>query len=470
MAATSHLEGDYSTRRVFGFACNQAFIFFLFYMGPNRGYQLGGALFERFDLLFILLFMVIGLAILRSHSKRSRKLLLQRPLLYVYAVLMAAASLLFASGPETAAWQPVEGAFIGLGTAFLLVAWGRSFGRVPTDTSVTEVFAGSLTGALICFAFSFVDNSQVLLALRALPIISVVLIDVPTGDEERRRAHLDDEGSGTAVVLSAKVMAGTLLFGVAAGLMETFNTEPGAPAISYLTVSMLLFGAFLMGVISLLATDGFGKGAPLSYAYRVAVFIMILGFIAVPLTQAISSPLPGEALVLSGYLGLETVLICLFLVLAQITGVDAAVSFSLGFVSLFGGELIGVVCANFADFAEVNLVTPYIVVVIAGALVLFSYVFLFTERDFSSLTEIVTTRNAFDDACTSISADYKLSKREAEILPYALRGRTSERIAQELSISRSTVDTHLRRIYAKVGVHSRQELIDLGEKVSKGSS
>ncbi|MEG0322916.1 MAG: LuxR C-terminal-related transcriptional regulator, partial [Raoultibacter sp.] len=26
-----------------------------------------------------------------------------------------------------------------------------------------------------------------------------------------------------------------------------------------------------------------------------------------------------------------------------------------------------------------------------------------------------------------------------------------------------TVDTHLRRIYQKAGVHNRQELIDLGE-------
>ena len=42
--------------------------------------------------------------------------------------------------------------------------------------------------------------------------------------------------------------------------------------------------------------------------------------------------------------------------------------------------------------------------------------------------------------------------------------RTGERIAAEFYISKSTVDTHLRRIYAKCGVHGRQELIDLGER------
>ena len=66
--------------------------------------------------------------------------------------------------------------------------------------------------------------------------------------------------------------------------------------------------------------------------------------------------------------------------------------------------------------------------------------------------------------CARIAASAKLSKREAEILPLALRGRTAERIAGEFFISKNTVDTHLRRIYAKCGVHTRQELIDLGER------
>lgn len=102
------------------------------------------------------------------------------------------------------------------------------------------------------------------------------------------------------------------------------------------------------------------------------------------------------------------------------------------------------------------------VVVFAGVLVLCSYIFLFTERDFDSLSKLVTVNDSFEDACADIVARFSLRTR-SEILPYALRGRTGERIAHELTISKSTVDTHLRRIYAKCGVHSRQELIDLGE-------
>ena len=43
------------------------------------------------------------------------------------------------------------------------------------------------------------------------------------------------------------------------------------------------------------------------------------------------------------------------------------------------------------------------------------------------------------------------------------RGRSSSRIADDLYISSGTASTHLRNIYRKLDVHSRQELLDLIE-------
>ena len=101
---------------------------------------------------------------------------------------------------------------------------------------------------------------------------------------------------------------------------------------------------------------------------------------------------------------------------------------------------------------------------LAGVAVLYTYLFLFTDRDMAALSVVIAQSDRFEEACDLIARTAKLSKREAEILPLALRGRTAERIAGEFFISKNTVDTHLRRIYAKCGVHTRQELIDLGER------
>ena len=45
-----------------------------------------------------------------------------------------------------------------------------------------------------------------------------------------------------------------------------------------------------------------------------------------------------------------------------------------------------------------------------------------------------------------------------------MRGRTGAYIAETLVISENTARGHVRRLYTKLGVHSRQELIDLVER------
>ena len=50
--------GRASLRAVAGFACNQGFVFSLFYMGANRAFGEGILSFERADLFGTLLFMI----------------------------------------------------------------------------------------------------------------------------------------------------------------------------------------------------------------------------------------------------------------------------------------------------------------------------------------------------------------------------------------------------------------------------
>jgi len=52
-----------------------------------------------------------------------------------------------------------------------------------------------------------------------------------------------------------------------------------------------------------------------------------------------------------------------------------------------------------------------------------------------------------------------LSSRETEILFWVIRGKDNQAIAQQLSLSLSTVRKHLESIFRKLGVHSRTEAI-----------
>ena len=66
-----------------------------------------------------------------------------------------------------------------------------------------------------------------------------------------------------------------------------------------------------------------------------------------------------------------------------------------------------------------------------------------------------------DDRIASIAQEYGLTRRESEVFALLARGRSVPYVRDALVISRETAATHAKHIYAKLGVHSRQELIDL---------
>jgi LuxR family transcriptional regulator, maltose regulon positive regulatory protein len=53
-----------------------------------------------------------------------------------------------------------------------------------------------------------------------------------------------------------------------------------------------------------------------------------------------------------------------------------------------------------------------------------------------------------------------LSKSEIRVLRYLPTHLTAPEIASELSVSTSTVKTHLRNLYAKLDAHSRAEAVE----------
>lgn len=473
-----------SARAVAGFACQQGFLYALFYLGSNRAVEIGGVSIERFDLMLTFVFMALSFAIVRVASLRARHALLAPTLVGWYAVLLVIGSLLV-SLPIDAGIAEVaaEGALVGLPSGFLLCAWGRALVGCPRYSGSREVLLATAIGAAAGFAFAAIAVPGVAEMAKLLPIGSAwALRSLPPSPDSPE--HRDGGGEpslslseliasteerAAAARLSVRVVAGTTLFGLAGGFMEVFSSEPGMAAVPTFPATLLILVLFCIAATQLLAALNSGSkktlenGGSLAGAYRLALLLTMAGYLFVPVLGRFG--VTGQSIALAGYLGLTCVLMMMFLAIARASGDDAAVSFARGFFALFIGEVVGIAFGNAIELLQPDSAQPYAVAACAGLASLFAYLFLFTENDFAELTTIAESIDAFDEACKRIVERSGLSKREAEVLPLALRGRTAERIAGELCIAKSTVDTHLRRIYAKVGVHSRQELIDLGERV-----
>ena len=54
-----------------------------------------------------------------------------------------------------------------------------------------------------------------------------------------------------------------------------------------------------------------------------------------------------------------------------------------------------------------------------------------------------------------------LTAREVEVLQLLCKGRSKSYIAESLFISENTVRSHSKHIYAKLDVHSKQDILDL---------
>lgn len=71
----------------------------------------------------------------------------------------------------------------------------------------------------------------------------------------------------------------------------------------------------------------------------------------------------------------------------------------------------------------------------------------------------IALRFALPAATGTETGDVHLSDRESEIAALICEGKQNKHVAWRLGISEFTVENHLRRIYRKLGIHSRTSLV-----------
>jgi DNA-binding CsgD family transcriptional regulator len=74
---------------------------------------------------------------------------------------------------------------------------------------------------------------------------------------------------------------------------------------------------------------------------------------------------------------------------------------------------------------------------------------------------VIQTADSLSTTCDSLTRLHNLSPREHEVLLLLAQGRGAPYISDKICVSSNTVKTHVKRIYQKCGVHSKEELLDL---------
>lgn len=126
------------------------------------------------------------------------------------------------------------------------------------------------------------------------------------------------------------------------------------------------------------------------------------------------------------------------------------------------GETAGVLLGQLESPAIAVAVLAYVVtvtVVLALNDSAFAQRRIFADLDVAAPVPAVF--ESLDAGCERLGAEGGLTVREVEVLQMLVKGRSKSYIAETLFISENTVRSHSKHIYQKLGVHSKQEVLDL---------
>lgn len=245
------------------------------------------------------------------------------------------------------------------------------------------------------------------------------------------------------------------------------SNETGQLALMYYADIAVLFlsTALLVYAVALPRSYNYGK----LYYPTVFVVMILLGILFVfPRGEARALVTAHVAYQLFGLL-----VWCLFSCVAHQTKASPLKVFGFGYALQLAGGFLGYVAggqlSRAFDLSATNVLTVYLVIaMLVLALSLAVYPpramddLLLTIPDEDSADPVAPTRaDLWTLTCEQLARDAALTARENQVLVLLTHGRGSVFISESLGIAISTVYTHTRNIYSKVGVHSREELMAL---------
>ena len=415
--------------------------------------------FTAFNLMAAVILILLAL-----NAKRVSPLYNKKWVYVVTAATMVASTCLnFLSYyiPECAAYVGLIAALSGaVGISFIILLWSELFGCL-NPLRVGLYFSGGLiVGALILWLFKGLAVPWLWVCTCLIPPLSLYCLErayklLPA--EERPRLGLLQQP------VPWKPIAIVALYSFAYGMCESvFGSVLGIHS---------GLGCVFAAAVVYAAICYKRDNLQLALTYRAACILAIISLIPfgsfMPFGDSISS-----FCALASY---TFVLIAIMVVLSNLT-------YQYGFnaVWLFGIERAVRLVSVEAGAGMHKLITlpdwppvldNVLISIIVAAMVVIATKFFLSEKQLTTpwgivLKDIVgkepeDSRARIGAKVNEISDEYGLTARESEILLLLALGKKPAQIERELYVAASTIKTHVKHIYQKLDVHSREEMFEM---------
>lgn len=370
-------------------------------------------------------------------------------------------------------------------STFALVAWGAEYCRLAPGDVTVRVLAAFLCALLLslCLSFSpvFVRDTAL---FASLPVSTLLCRAVSKGNRAAdapaaRRPHETAAAKGRPEAASTargfvseiwRLVAALFVFGVATWIV-ILGARAAGPE-DELGRTLYLVCALAVALILAVAVTS-GRLLSRTFIYKFVLPLTLVGLLLVCAFSFESTA--GVTLVCGAYTLFDMFLFVAIANASARSGVRPAKAFGWCRAIEGGVPLVAVFLASVLGGMPQTWGEPVVMALgVLIALIVGVSVFL----DGRGIFDAEPARPAasyprpealtFALQCERVIENYKLSGREAEVMELIARGRSVPHIAERLDISRSTVKTHVARIYQKLDVGDRQEMLDLIEQTDVG--
>lgn len=362
--------------------------------------------------------------------------------------------------PERAYQFAVASSLLGgVGIALIILMWSELYGCLNPLRVALYYSASIIAGAVLIYIYRGFAFPWLFVMTSVLPALSLLMVwrgfSLLPHAEKPSLSWSRFSIPWKAILLMA-------LYAFAYGLMET-HLYSGflGPHSAFGTVIIAAF--VFIGVVIRGGNFDFGL------IYRIGLPLMVgaltilssLGFFGETLSNLFAA---------GGYTALSILTMVIFANICYRYGVSA--------IWLFGIErgvrAIFMILGRRVQDATLNLHfegiegSAIVVILTMLAVVIGTMVFM-SERDLSSRwgahflssvknTESIIKKQELADRCDALAKEYRLSAREEEVLLLLAQRKTVGIIERELFIANGTAKAHIRHIYQKLDIHSREEL------------
>lgn len=346
-------------------------------------------------------------------------------------------------------------ALTAIGSAGLLVMWGEYLVAAGFRKASIWLAATFAIAAPMAYLTVNLRPTVALVTLTLMPLCTgLVLWLAPPVTAAAALTPQPQPRSGKLW----KWLLGAAFIGLAFGLSNGLTkTEASSSFNAYFLLATGL-GALLI----LVSVKYFSDSLDYFALYRTVAPIMVAGLLLLSLPMGHYWALAQVAIAVAW----GVIRIFVMTILSELTprlGMTATRTFAWTQVALSAGREVGWLLSKDAQTANHE-----VLIVVAGAVLLtvVTVSLVVNERDLVSMfgesaRSLLNSTSGVTHAqvASGVAAEFGLSQRQEEVVALIIEGLDNAALQNELHIAGSTLKAHLRDIYAKVGVHSRQELL-----------